>query len=174
MNFSSCLVLCALLQVEVSASNTPDFRAWSGYTHSKMRQLVRKIEDTVEVRPWPDELMPPEAAAAEPAAAADEAGQAADGDDAGSKGAAADARPVLYYFVGVKKKANVKRIALQEPVSQFKAEVRRTHRSTDGPVVRCRVLCVPVNALTRFLSRGYVGVHAVRPMRSTHSCCLCS
>lgn len=114
----------------MSADTTPDFRAWSGYAHSKMRQLVRKIEDTVEVRPWPDEVMPP----AEPAAAAGEGGAAAadaageEGKAAadGSSGGAADgsgSRPVLYYYVGVKKKANVKRIALNEPVVQFKNEV---------------------------------------------------
>lgn len=117
----------AVLQVEVSADTKPDFKAWSGYAHSKMRQLVRKIEDTVEVRPWPDEVMPP----AEPtAAAAGEGDTAADGTaaDGSGGGAAADGsssgRPVLYYYVGVKKKANVKRIALNEPVVQFKNEVR--------------------------------------------------
>jgi poly(A) polymerase Pap1 len=116
-----------VLQVEVSADTMPDFRAWQGYAHSKMRQLVRKIEDTVEVRPWPDEVMPP----AEPtAAAAGEGDTAAEGAaaDGSSGGGAADgsslSRPVLYYYVGVKKKANVKRIALNEPVVQFKNEVR--------------------------------------------------
>ena len=108
------------MQVEVSANNTPDFRAWSGYTHSKMRQLVRKIEDTVEVRPWPDEVMPPSETPDGDAAAEGGADTAA----ADAQGAAAGVRPVLYYFVGVKKKSNVKRIALQEPVSQFKSEVR--------------------------------------------------
>lgn len=105
----------------MSANNTPDFRAWSGYAHSKMRQLVRKIEDTVEVRPWPDEVIPP----AEPEAAADaangDAEAAADGD--GGVAGGSSSRPVLYYYIGVKKKANVKRIALNEPVVQFKSEV---------------------------------------------------
>lgn len=118
-----------MLQVEVSADNLPDFRAWSGYAHSKMRQLVRKIEDTVDVRPWPDEVMPPDdvdAAIGDTAAAA----AAADGDSkaaAGSNGdaAAGSKRPVLYYYVGVKKKTNVKRIALNEPVVQFKSEVSK-------------------------------------------------
>lgn len=106
-------------QVEVSADNTPDFRAWSGYAHSKMRQLVRKIEDTVDVRPWPDEVIPP---AADPeAAAADGDSKAAAAGDGG--GGAPGGRPVLYYYVGVKKKTNVKRIALNEPVVQFKSEV---------------------------------------------------
>lgn len=116
------------LQVEVSANNTPDFRAWSGYAHSKMRQLVRKIEDTVEVRPWPDEVMPPsepeaaaDAANGDAEAAADGNGQAAGGSSNG--GTTSSSRPVLYYYIGVKKKANVKRIALNEPVVQFKNEV---------------------------------------------------
>lgn len=114
--------LCPVsVQVEVSANDLPDFRAWSGYTHSKMRQLVRKIEDTVEVRPWPDEVIPPEGDTPDGgAAAADGDGKAGVGS---SNGSSNGSRPMLYYFVGVKKKANVKRIALQEPVSQFKSEV---------------------------------------------------
>lgn len=120
----------------MSADNTPDFRAWSGYAHSKMRQLVRKIEDTVDVRPWPDEVVPPaepEAAAAngDIGAAADGEGGAA-GDNGNGSTAASSSRPVLYYYVGVKKKTNVKRIALNEPVVQFKSEV------SDGFAVKLR------------------------------------
>jgi hypothetical protein len=92
-----------------------------------MRQLVRKIEDTVDVRPWPDEVIPPaepDAAAANggAVAAADGEGGAA-GDSGNGSAAASSSRPVLYYYVGVKKKTNVKRIALNEPVVQFKSEV---------------------------------------------------
>lgn len=112
----------------MSAGNTPDFRAWSGYAHSKMRQLVRKIEDAVNVRPWPDELTPPP----EPQQQQQQDGDAANGDAAAADGsggsssnggAGGDGRLREYYFIGVQKKQGVKKVVLQEPVTQFKSEV---------------------------------------------------
>lgn len=156
------------VQVEVSANDLPDFRAWSGYTHSKMRQLVRKIEDTVEVRPWPDEVIPPEGDTPDgTAAAADGDGKAAG--SGSSNGSSNGRRPMLYYFVGVKKKANVKRIALQEPVSQFKSEVgdrpvgrvAQQHSTSSTAIFRHRA---PVHTT----SQCYIGVFVSKSSHTQH------
>lgn len=54
------------LQVDVKAPNEIDFRAWDGWVHSRVRQLVMKLEGLVVVRPWPKAVKDPESGASEP------------------------------------------------------------------------------------------------------------
>ncbi|KAL3152581.1 hypothetical protein ABBQ32_001602 [Trebouxia sp. C0010 RCD-2024] len=49
------------LQIEVVAANEQQFRAWEGWVHSRLRQLVRRLEVSVGVRPWPKPLKSPDA-----------------------------------------------------------------------------------------------------------------
>ncbi len=44
---------CVVAQVEVLAGSQEDFRAWDGWVHSRLRQLVMRVEPFVLVRPWP-------------------------------------------------------------------------------------------------------------------------
>lgn len=48
---STCAACWA--QIEVWASSEEDFRAWDGWVHSRLRQLVLRVELFVLVRPWP-------------------------------------------------------------------------------------------------------------------------
>jgi len=41
------------LTVEVVAANEPDFLQWEGWAHSRLRQLVMRVERFLRVRPWP-------------------------------------------------------------------------------------------------------------------------
>ena len=53
-----CCAACRA-QIEVWASSEEDFRAWDGWVHSRLRQLVLRVELFVLVRPWPKaRLMP--------------------------------------------------------------------------------------------------------------------
>ncbi|KAK9846007.1 hypothetical protein WJX81_008275 [Elliptochloris bilobata] len=47
------------LQVEVWAGSEEDFRAWDGWVHSRLRQLVMRVEPFVLVRPWPKAVRVP-------------------------------------------------------------------------------------------------------------------
>ena len=40
-------------QIEVWARSEEDFRLWDGWVHSRLRQLVMRVEPFVLVRPWP-------------------------------------------------------------------------------------------------------------------------
>ena len=46
-------------QIEVVAENVGDFRAWDGWVHSRLRQLVLKVQYMVTVRPWPPSVKAP-------------------------------------------------------------------------------------------------------------------
>ncbi|CAL8467929.1 g7467 [Coccomyxa elongata] len=94
------------LQIEVVASTEEDFRTWDGWVHSRLRQLVMRVEPYVTVRPWPKAVTPPRSA--------DQAGQ-----------------PVrCFYFMGLKKKAQpvqpggrASSVNLNTPVQEFKMQV---------------------------------------------------
>lgn len=47
------------LQIEVVAADEQQFRAWEGWVHSRLRQLVRRLETSVGVRPWPKPIKSP-------------------------------------------------------------------------------------------------------------------
>jgi poly(A) polymerase Pap1 len=38
------------MQIEVSAASEADFRTWDGWVHSRLRQLVMRVEPFVVVR----------------------------------------------------------------------------------------------------------------------------
>ncbi len=40
-------------QIEVWARSEENFRLWDGWVHSRLRQLVMRVEPFVLVRPWP-------------------------------------------------------------------------------------------------------------------------
>ncbi len=105
----------------MTAATEEDFRAWDGWVHSRLRQLVMRVEPYVTVRPWPKAFSPPAAAAAATAAAT----------AAGS----ADAPPAMprcacFYFMGLKKKpqpavpgVRASSVNLNGPVQEFKQQV---------------------------------------------------
>ena len=94
-------------QIEVVASTEEDFRTWDGWVHSRLRQLVMRVEPHVTVRPWPKAVKPPRPA--------EQMGQ-----------------PVrCFYFMGLKKKAQpvqpgsrTSSVNLNTPVQEFKMQAR--------------------------------------------------
>ena len=46
-------------QIEVSADTEGDLNAWDGWVHSRIRLLIKQIEDYVAARPWPQTLKGP-------------------------------------------------------------------------------------------------------------------
>ncbi|GIL71440.1 hypothetical protein Vretimale_2687 [Volvox reticuliferus] len=69
------------IQVEVSADNDRDLVLWDGWVSSRIRRLVRNLEDHVRVRPFPKPQRPPVA-----------------------KEVDADSRPRLLYYIGIDKR----------------------------------------------------------------------
>ena len=47
------------LVVEIWARDENDFLVWEGWVHSRLRQLVLRVERQLSVRPWPKALFPP-------------------------------------------------------------------------------------------------------------------
>ena len=47
------------LVVEIRARDEADFLVWEGWVHSRLRQLVLRVERQLGVRPWPKALFPP-------------------------------------------------------------------------------------------------------------------
>ena len=47
------------LVVEIWARDERDFLVWEGWVHSRLRQLVLRVERQLSVRPWPKALFPP-------------------------------------------------------------------------------------------------------------------
>lgn len=114
-----------LWQIEVVASTEEDFRTWDGWVHSRLRQLVMRVEPFVTVRPWPKAVTPPRSA--------DQAGQ-----------------PVrCFYFMGLKKKAQpvqpggrASSVNLNTPVQEFKMQARPVLAAPGCRVTQQGVCCL--------------------------------
>lgn len=87
------------------AATEEDFRAWDGWVHSRLRQLVMRVEPYVTVRPWPKAFTPLRAAG--------------------------EQQLRCFYFMGLKKKAfpaqpggaRASSVNLNDPVQEFKQQV---------------------------------------------------
>ena len=97
--------------MEVGADSEEGFRAWDGWVHSRLRQLILKVQGLVVVRPWPKAIRPP----LDPALA-----------------------PFThFYYIGLRKKAQPKfnsytrqpdnKVNLNAPVEEFLFQVRTPH-----------------------------------------------
>ncbi|KAG2448722.1 hypothetical protein HYH02_006078 [Chlamydomonas schloesseri] len=120
------------IQLEVSADSEGDLVLWDGWVSSRIRRLVRNLEDHVRVRPYPKAQKPPAALAKQLSDGQDAKAVLTDGEDAaahkpqtegdkdrtdgkdgggagkeGAEGAAAAAggRPRLCYYIGIDKRA---------------------------------------------------------------------
>ena len=73
------------LVVEIRARDEADFLVWEGWVHSRLRQLVLRVERQLGVRPWPKALFPPR-------------GGEGEGEEGGKEGAAAANGEVFFLF----------------------------------------------------------------------------
>ncbi|KAG2433002.1 hypothetical protein HXX76_008729 [Chlamydomonas incerta] len=95
------------IQLEVSADSEGDLVLWDGWVSSRIRRLVRNLEDHVRIRPYPKAQKPPPellkvTAAKEP----DTKDALVDAKDAGKDAdACAAGRPRLCYYIGIDKRA---------------------------------------------------------------------
>lgn len=77
------------MQIEVVGADEQLFRAWDGWVHSRLRQLVLKIENLVIVRPWPKAYHPERTDPSEPYR--------------------------VHYYMGLKKKVRYARLDTRRP-----------------------------------------------------------
>ena len=143
------------LAIEVGASTEEDFRAWDGWVHSRLRQLVLRVERAVVVRPWPHAVFPPKPAEVK----AEDAGGGAGDSNGGGGGSAAPPPPpaqapvtpppwVCWYFMGLKKRpapprapggpAAVPAVNLNAPVYEFTHQVEAYAGRRAGMVISVR------------------------------------
>lgn len=61
------LTLCGGVQIEVRAWSEEELRTWDGWVHSRLRQLVIRLEQAVLVRPWPNSIAPTAGSSTAPA-----------------------------------------------------------------------------------------------------------
>ncbi|GFR45660.1 hypothetical protein Agub_g7072 [Astrephomene gubernaculifera] len=100
------------IQLEVSADSEADLVLWDGWVSSRIRRLVRNLEDHVRVRPYPKPQRPPQPSPppalpskdpdAKPLAALEAPPSSAP--DATAAVATAESRPRLMYYIGIDKR----------------------------------------------------------------------
>jgi hypothetical protein len=115
------IYLCTC-QVEVVAATEEDFRAWDGWVHSRLRQLVMRVEPYVTVRPWPKAVAPPR-----------------EDEPAGQPRR-------CFYFMGLKKKqlpaqpgGKASTVNLSGPVQEFKMQARPPRQPINAVEWKCAV-----------------------------------
>ncbi len=90
------------VQIEVKALSEEELRTWDGWVHSRLRQLVLRLEASVSVRPWPNPIPP-----------------------------TSSLQPTTFWYLGLKKKAlyrpagtRAPAVDLNQPVTAFRDTVR--------------------------------------------------
>lgn len=137
------------LAIEVGAGSEADFRAWDGWVHSRLRQLVMRVERAVVVRPWPKAVSPPKDEAGATAAADDAARVGVSDDGVGPAPPPSPPSPwVCWYFFGLKKRPTPPRapgapalppaVNLNGPVFEFKQQVEAYTNRREGMAVNVR------------------------------------
>lgn len=48
------------LSLQISATDPDHFKRWQGWVMARTRLLVQSIQELMCVRPWPEEITPPE------------------------------------------------------------------------------------------------------------------